>query len=190
VRVFVVASFTEGASAGEILAKPTRLRWHPPQSGEEGQETTGEVEGSSRSGSTERVYIKSKRAQNVDDYETWVSDVPAPTLNTIDNTCDAFATVAIAYDGYNNKVSSTVHTTLRTGKDSGDGIFIPVDKSYKVRRLTPVECERLMGWPDNHTKYDKDDNELSDSARYKMCGNGIAAPVAQWLCENIVQELT
>jgi site-specific DNA-cytosine methylase len=47
-----------------------------------------------------------------------------------------------------------------------------------------------MGWPDNHTKYDKDGNELSDSARYKMCGNGIAAPVAQWLCENIVQELT
>ena len=213
-RVFVVATFGE-ERAGEVLSKPTRLLWHPPQSTEAGQETTGEVEDSAGIDSLDFdhgvsptitskwhkgnagpagdevqnlvTYVKSKRAQNVDDYETWITDVPAPTLNLIDNTCDAFATVAIAYDGYNNKVSSTVHTTLRTGKDSGDGIFIPVDKSYKVRRLTPRECERLMGWPDDHTRYDDKGNELSDTARYKMCGNGIASPVAQWLGENIVE---
>jgi DNA (cytosine-5)-methyltransferase 1 len=59
--------------------------------------------------------------------------------------------------------------------------------AYKVRRLTPKECERLQGWPDDHTKYDSDGNELSDSARYKMCGNGISTPVAQWICENLVK---
>jgi DNA (cytosine-5)-methyltransferase 1 len=63
----------------------------------------------------------------------------------------------------------------------------PTQTTYKVRRLTPKECERLQGWPDDHTKYDSDGNELSDSARYKMCGNGISTPVAQWICENLVK---
>jgi site-specific DNA-cytosine methylase len=44
-----------------------------------------------------------------------------------------------------------------------------------------------MGWPDDHTKYDSEGNELSDSARYKMCGNGISTPVAQWICENLIK---
>jgi len=54
-----------------------------------------------------------------------------------------------------------------------------------VRRLTPVECERLMGWPDDHTLYRADGKTNSDTARYKMCGNGVASPVAQWIAEQI-----
>lgn len=46
-----------------------------------------------------------------------------------------------------------------------------------VRRLTPLECERLQGWPDNHTLVEK----TSDSARYKQAGNGITANVAEWI---------
>jgi site-specific DNA-cytosine methylase len=60
---------------------------------------------------------------------------------------------------------------------------------YSVRRLTPVECERLMGWPDNHTELDKDGNIISDSARYKMIGNGIVSPVAQWVCTTLLKAL-
>lgn len=54
-----------------------------------------------------------------------------------------------------------------------------------VRRLTPVECERLMGWPDNHTLHRADGKTNSDSARYKMCGNGVATPVARWIAEQL-----
>ena len=54
-----------------------------------------------------------------------------------------------------------------------------------VRRLTPLECERLMGWPDDHTRWDADGNELPDSARYRMCGNGVAAPVAEWIARQL-----
>lgn len=54
-----------------------------------------------------------------------------------------------------------------------------------VRRLTPVECERLQGWPDNHTLYRADGKLNSDSVRYKMCGNGVASPVAKWIAERI-----
>lgn len=50
-----------------------------------------------------------------------------------------------------------------------------------LRRLTPIECERLMGFPDDHTKYTFDDKKIADTNRYKMCGNAIASPVAQWI---------
>jgi len=50
-----------------------------------------------------------------------------------------------------------------------------------VRRLTPRECERLMGWPDDHTRWAHDGTEIADSHRYKMCGNGVVAPVAEWI---------
>jgi site-specific DNA-cytosine methylase len=53
------------------------------------------------------------------------------------------------------------------------------------RRLTPVECERLMGWPDQHTAHGITEAgkpyALADTARYKLCGNGIASPVTAWI---------
>ena len=58
-----------------------------------------------------------------------------------------------------------------------------------ARRLTPVECERLMGWPDNHTRWKPDGTEQADSHRYKQCGNGVATPVARWVAQQIMQVL-
>lgn len=54
-----------------------------------------------------------------------------------------------------------------------------------VRRLTPLECERLMGWPDNHTSQGTN-GVVSDSQRFKMCGNGVASPVAAWIAQHIL----
>ena len=56
---------------------------------------------------------------------------------------------------------------------------------YAVRRLTPLECERLMGWPDNWTRYDANGKEQTDGHRYKQCGNGVASPVAEWVGRQI-----
>ena len=50
-----------------------------------------------------------------------------------------------------------------------------------VRRLTPLECERLMGWPDDHTRWAADGTEVAPVNRYRMCGNGVVAPVAEWI---------
>lgn len=55
-----------------------------------------------------------------------------------------------------------------------------------VRRLTPRECERLMGWPDEHTRWTADGREISDSHRYRMCGNGVVSPVAEWIGHRLV----
>jgi len=61
-----------------------------------------------------------------------------------------------------------------------------VAATMAVRRLTPLECERLMGWPDNHTKWKADGTEQADTHRYKQCGNGVASPVAQWIAKHIL----
>lgn len=58
---------------------------------------------------------------------------------------------------------------------------------FGVRRLTPRECERLMGFPDDFTKWDAQGKEISDSARYRMLGNSIVVPVSQWIAERIVK---
>lgn len=57
---------------------------------------------------------------------------------------------------------------------------------YEVRRLTEIECERLMGWPDNHTLNRADGKKTASTQRYKMCGNGVASPVAKWVAEQIM----
>lgn len=60
-----------------------------------------------------------------------------------------------------------------------DTHFIP--EGNRIRRLTPIECERLMSWSDDWTKWginEKDETiEMSDSQRYKMCGNGVVSAV-------------
>lgn len=62
-----------------------------------------------------------------------------------------------------------------------------VTQSMRVRRLTPLECERLMGWPDDHTKHTADGTIQADVHRYRQCGNGVATPVAQWVAEQITK---
>ena len=65
----------------------------------------------------------------------------------------------------------------------------PMVNQPAVRRLTPLECERLMGWPDNHTRWKPDGTEQADSHRYKQCGNGVATPVAYWVACQLMQVL-
>jgi len=55
-----------------------------------------------------------------------------------------------------------------------------------VRRLTPVECERLQGFPDDWT-ITSDGKPQADSSRYKQTGNAVAVPVAEWVLGRIVE---
>lgn len=89
---------------------------------------------------------------------------------------------AVAYDEYNDSING-VHHALRAGTKQSTGVLEP---TMAVRRLTPLECERLMGWPDDHTRYKADGTEQADTHRYKQCGNGVASPVAQWIAKHIL----
>ena len=107
----------------------------------------------------------------------------APTLNAFDNNSETRATV-IAFghtQGMDVQPSTDATPTLRTGGGVADGSA----STTGVRRLTPRECERLQGWPDDHTRYTADGSEVPDSARYRMVGNGVAAPVAKYVSECI-----
>lgn len=61
--------------------------------------------------------------------------------------------------------------------------FTDVVSEYRVRRLTPLECERLQGLPDGYTEGG------SDTARYKALGNGMAQPCADFVMERVVEAI-
>ena len=71
--------------------------------------------------------------------------------------------------------------------------FVPgVGYQKTVRRLLPIECERLMGFPDNHTRISwngKPEEECPDAPRYKACGNSFCCNVMEWVGRRIEQYL-
>lgn len=67
------------------------------------------------------------------------------------------------------------------------GMLNPIINRFGVRRLTPRECERLQGFPDDWTRYGHDGKEISDSARYRMVGNSVAVPCVAWIARRIVE---
>lgn len=80
--------------------------------------------------------------------------------------------------------------TLRTKDACGDKVSVEQNETgIRIRKLTPLECERAMSWPDGWTKYGVDEKgkkyELSDSARYKACGNGIVSVIPKALLDHI-----
>lgn len=160
-------------------------------------------------------FTKGRRAQNEEDYETWIEGGVMPTLNAFDNG-DIRTTVIVFHphrsDGFrlqgdiintltafmgtggNNVSMVATLMRMREGKPGGGkGPLISEDKSLTiatsndqtllnkgtVRRLTPVECERLQGFPDDWTV------GQSDSSRYKQMGNAVAVPVVEWVIGNI-----
>ena len=90
---------------------------------------------------------------------------------------------SVAYDEYNDSIND-IHHSLRAGTKQSTGLL---ESTMKIRRLTPLECERLMGWGDHHTRYKADGTEQADTHRYRQCGNGVASPVAQWVAEQIAK---
>jgi DNA (cytosine-5)-methyltransferase 1 len=67
--------------------------------------------------------------------------------------------------------------------DTAQGIA--VSHHMAVRRLTPVECERLQGFPDGHTDVPYRGKPASDGPRYKAIGNSMAVPCMKWIGERI-----
>ena len=130
-------------------------------------------------------YTKAKRAASDTDDETWKRGGVTPTLNAIDNTGDTRATVLVAFSHYSSDPQpGDIVPTLRAGTNvTGHAVFdggTDSGPATQVRRLTPVECERLQGFPDNWT------DGQADSARYKQMGNAVAVPVVDWIMRRLV----
>jgi DNA (cytosine-5)-methyltransferase 1 len=87
-----------------------------------------------------------------------------------------------AFDTYNQSVNET-NQTLSSGASDSDH-YGTVWKDSIVRRLTPKECERLQGFPDDWTA------SQADSSRYKMMGNAVTVPVVEWIIKRMVKLLS
>ena len=64
-----------------------------------------------------------------------------------------------------------------------------IRKGMQVRRLTPRECERLQGFPDDYTNIRPKGKDTPDGPRYKALGNSMAVPVMRWIGERIEGDL-
>ena len=124
-----------------------------------------------------QAYRKSRRPQSDQDAETWVDDGDANTLNTFD-LGDTRTTHAIVEQV--GTLQSRTHKGLNhENVRDGQAVF----NSYGVRRLTPVECERLQAFPDGWTE-----PAVSDSARYKALGNAVTVNTVRWVLGRMLEQ--
>ena len=93
------------------------------------------------------------------------------------------ANVAVAWTGELNASTDIVGAMQRGGEGGrADGVMTP---QMAVRRLTPRECERLQGFPDDYTLVEHRGKLAADGPRYKALGNSMAVPVMRWLGQRI-----
>lgn len=97
--------------------------------------------------------------------------------------------VAVAVDTYNQALQEIAIPIRSTASDicHTGGVIDPADR-MAVRRLTPTECERLQGFPDNHTLISwrgKLADQCPDGPRYKALGNSMAVPCMAWIGKRI-----
>lgn len=152
-----------------------------------------------------QAFRKSARVSGPDTPETWVDDGLANTLNRFD-TGDTRTTHVVTATAYNVRPEygngadlrvdeADVHPTLAQQNhlpeyDRG----IRVHEQATVRRLTPLECERLQGWPEVDGRGWTDipwngKDHAPDSRRYAACGNGVTATVAYWIAARLAEVL-
>ncbi len=144
----------------------------------------------------QEAYRKSRRAQSTEDYETWVNDGKANTINLFDQG-DIRTTHAVITQAYSIREDAGANTfsatplevtpalqALRPSVQSHHAQTFIADMA--VRRLTPTECERLQGFPDGFTNIPWRKKDIApDGLRYKALGNSMAVPVMQWIGDGI-----
>ena len=147
------------------------------------------------------AYRKSRRAQSTEDSETWVDDGVANTLNLFDQG-DVRSTQAVVQTiPIHDQATrfSGKRGDKQDGKGNGFGVGQDGDPAptltkgdkhavmnrLGVRRLTPLECERLQGFRDGYTAIPWKGKETPDGLRYKALGNSMAVNVMAWIGERI-----
>ena len=113
--------------------------------------------------------------------EVWAPRDVAATLNLHDLGSDTRAVELVVC-----ATGDVTHTLTADGADAsedGTGRGTPIiAEDTQVRRLTPLECERLQGFPDAWTE------GQSDSPRYRQMGNAVAVPVFEWVARRVIAE--
>jgi hypothetical protein len=110
---------------------------------------------------------------------------PAFTITTGDHHAVA------AVDCRNHRETTGISGTLQAKDGPGYSLNYqnPIRFGYTVRRLTPIECERLQGFPDGWTRLGAAGDEISDTRRYQMLGNSVAIPCVAYVLSGIAAKM-
>lgn len=97
---------------------------------------------------------------------------------------EAYPDDGVLLNRIGRKIQKGIVRHGHSGSLTTDGSWGCVTNEYRIRRLTPVECERLQGFPDNWTEKGVDDEEISNTQRYKCLGNAVTTTVITYLMDN------
>jgi DNA (cytosine-5)-methyltransferase 1 len=205
-RVFVVGYFGDWRPAAAVLFEYQSLRRNTAPSREKGQTIAPTVVSGppfSRTGN-ERVECDAIVAMSSGQSGAEIrSDGGAPTLTClheapiiaqpipfgVNESPDIGHSHAVAQPiGLDEEQNAMIDAfgTLKARTAGGGFEGSVMQTNMQVRRLTPVECERLQGFPDNYTKILwRGKTETPDGPRYKALGNSMAVPVMKWIGEGI-----
>ena len=154
-RIFVVGCLGDGERAAQVLFERESVCRDSAPSRATREGVAADAEAGTRAGCIHVAFRKSRRAQSVNDHETWLEAEQANTLNQF---------------------------------DTGERDTHAVAQAMTVRRLTPRECERLQGFPDDWTMIPwrkKPAEDCPDGPRYRALGNSMAVNVMAWIGERI-----
>ncbi len=183
-RLFIVGH-SGGIPRPEVLAISEGLFGHPAPSRETGKGTAATVApslnasgaGTSLAGlnGEEGCDLPIVMADNHSNAE--ICKDASPTLKA-----RGYKDPPIAFHPTQDPISG--HIAPAMGVTSGPmGVAI----ASAPRRLTPLECERLQGFPDEWTRYYADGTEVADGPRYRMLGNAVTVNVAEWIGRRIME---
>lgn len=196
-RVFLVGCARGGGASAAVLFEPESVRGNIEPSSQTWERLTGLARKSANSTGT-KIYCMTSDTGKATVHEDMCGTLTVGGEPPI-ITNPAFALKVrcgkheyIKRDGKRGTggggalVSNNSAFTISTTHDQH--IIQNIDDEWIVRKLTPLECERLQGFPDNWTKIPyrgKSADDCPDSPRYKAIGNSMAVPVMRWLGERI-----
>ena len=184
-RVFVVGYLGDWRRAAAVLFERESLSGHPAPR----RETREEVAACLTRGVGQRYDFETETlpiafgAQNSAKQGDSVSKHVTPTLDK-----SKTPAVAFAQNQTGEVREGQVFNTLNTNSNASGRNTPLLRDSMTVRRLTPIECERLQGFPDNYTQIpwrNKAAEDCPDGPRYKALGNSMAVPVMKWIGSRI-----
>lgn len=174
-RVFVVGYLGDWRPAAAVLFERHSLSWDPPPRREVRQGDTYDI----------APCLRASGRGVARPGESHGQDPVIPVAFGHNNTSGPVP-VSVRMDRSNNLHEEPVTGSLTCGGGRVGEFYAAVRIGYGVRRLTPRECERLMGLPDDWTLVPYRGKPAADGPRYKSIGNSMAVPVMRWIGERIL----
>ena len=210
-RVFVVGHLGDWRPAAEVLFEPESLSRHIEESRKKRKDTPRDTRiGIDTSGQLQARDYKDMGTDGLNKTSSKMIPTTAHCLQTTNqdySRADGFNMIPEVFENHpadsrvkqmgDNQVAVAHTFKIRCGCDGGGKGYLGQDeKTYTlsttqdqhlfnnmaVRKLTPIECERLQGFPDGYTNIKEN---CPDGPRYKAMGNSMAVPVMRWIGKRI-----